>query len=335
VTQSTQGISPITSVKTASGRRFDQIILDNGVVRAIVVPDLGGKIISLVRIASGREYLISLPSNEDFRKPSFGGTFVDHNNVGFDECIPTIGACDYPVGKFAGFQLPDHGDVWSLPWQHEIRDTSVMLWVEGRSLPFIFRKYLRLQGATLQIEYEMLNTSDTLFQFLWSAHPLLATEPGTTILLPLDSGELLIDSSKGNRLGSKGESCTWPIATQNNGQTDDLRLMKARGEASDKLYTPRLSKGHCGLYHPGANESIVFRFDVETVPYVGLWICHGGLGPDNPKEPFTIAMEPCNGRPDSLREAIDRGESSTLPPHETKQWTIEVELLEGRPSEKI
>jgi len=305
VTQSTQGISPITSVKTASGRRFDQIILDNGVVRAIVVPDLGGKIISLVRIASGREYLISLPSNEDFRKPSFGGTFVDHNNVGFDECIPTIGACDYPVGKFAGFQLPDHGDVWSLPWLHEIR------------------------------EYELLNTSDTLFQFLWSAHPLLATEPGTTILLPLDSGELLIDSSKGNRLGSKGESCTWPIAIQKNGQTDDLRLMKTRGEASDKLYTPRLSKGYCGLYHPNANESIVFKFDVESVPYVGLWVCHGGVGPDNPKEPYTIAMEPCNGRPDSLREAIRRGESSTLLPRELKQWAIHVELLEGRPHREI
>jgi hypothetical protein len=146
---------------------------------------------------------------------------------------------------------------------------------------------------------------------------------------------LLIDSSKGNRLGSKGESCTWPIATQANGQKDDLRLMKARGEASDKLYTPRLSKGYCGLYHPSTNESIVFKFDLDSVPYVGLWICHGGVGPDNPKEPYTIAMEPCNGRPDSLREAIGRGESSTLFPHELKQWAIHVELLEGRPHEEV
>jgi len=335
MTQSTQTVPQMTSIKTAPGRGFDRIILDNGVARVVVVPDLGGKIVSLVRIASGREYLVSLPSNEDFRNPAFGGTFVDYNNVGFDECIPTIAACAYPEGEFTGFQLPDHGDVWSLPWQHEIRGSGVMLSVQGRSLPFVFRKYLSLQGTTLRIEYELLNTSDTRFQFLWSAHPLLRTEPGTTILLPFDSGELLIDSSKGNRLGSKGESCTWPIATLTNGQTDDLRLMKTRGEASDKLYTPRLFKGYCGLYHPNPNESIVFKFDVETVPYVGLWICHGGLGPDNPKEPYTIAMEPCNGRPDSLREAIDRGESSTLLPRELKQWTIHVELLEGRPNQEI
>jgi galactose mutarotase-like enzyme len=335
MTQSTQGISQVTSIKTVSGHGLGRIILDNGVVRVVVLPDLGAKIISLVRIASGREYLISLPSEESFRKPSFGGTFVDYNNVGFDECIPTIAACEYPEGKFAGCQLPDHGDVWSSPWQHEIRDTGVMLSVVGRSLPFTFRKRLSLQGATLQIEYELLNTSDTRFQFLWSAHPLLRTEPGTTILLPLDSGKLLIDSSKGKRLGSTGESCTWPIATQTNGQTDDLRLMKTRGEASDKLYTPRLSRGSCGLYHPSANESIVFKFGVESVPYVGLWICHGGLGPDDPREPYTIAMEPCNGRPDSLREAMDRGESSTLLPQELKQWAIHVELLEGRPNEEV
>ncbi len=188
MTQSAQGVPQMTNIKTVSGHGFGRIILDNGVARAVVFPDLGGKIISLVRIASGREYLISLSSNEDFRKPSFGGTFVDYNNVGFDECIPTIAPCEYPEGKFAGFQLPDHGDVWSLSWQHEVRDTGVILSVEGRSLPFMFRKHLSLQGATLQIEYELLNTSDTRFQFLWSAHPLLRTEPGTIILLPLDSG---------------------------------------------------------------------------------------------------------------------------------------------------
>ena len=61
----------MTSIETVSGRSFDRIILDNGVARVVVLPDLGGKIISLVRIASWREYLISLPSDEDFRKPSF------------------------------------------------------------------------------------------------------------------------------------------------------------------------------------------------------------------------------------------------------------------------
>src|SRR5258705_12639022 len=148
MTQSAQSVPQMISIKTAHGRGFDRIILDNCVARVVVLPDLGGKIISLVRIASGREYLISLSPHADFRTPSFGGTFVDYNNVGFDECIPTNAACDYPEGKFARFQLPDHGDVWSLSWQHDIRATGVMLSVEGRALPFVFRKRPSLPGAT-------------------------------------------------------------------------------------------------------------------------------------------------------------------------------------------
>jgi len=305
--------------------------MDNGVTRVVIVPELGGKIISLVRVASGRDYLISLPTRTDFRRPSFGGIFVDYNNVGFDECIPTIAACTYPDGSFAGTQLPDHGDVWSLPWQHEVSGTSLLLSVEGRSLPYVLSKRLSLEGSVLKIEYELQNQSAAAFHYLWSAHPLLNTEPGATILLPLDSGTLLIDSSKGGRLGSKGESCTWPMATQKDGKPDDLRLMKSRGDASDKLYTPRLDEGYCGLHYPSTNESIVFKFDVASAPYVGMWICHGGSGPFDPKEPYTIALEPCNGRPDSLLEAIAHGENASLLPRERKQWGLRLELLEGIP----
>lgn len=322
----------MTKVKVGSHKGFTQITLDNGVIRTAVLPELGGKIISLMRVASGREYLISLPTGTDFRKPGLGGIFVDYNNVGFDECIPTITACTYPDGSFAGTQLPDHGDVWSLPWQHEVCGTSLLLSVEGRSLPYIFNKRLILDGDALRIEYELQNRSTAAFHYLWSAHPLLNTEPGATILLPLDSATLLIDSSKGGRLGSKGESCAWPVATQKDGKTADLRLMRPRGETSDKLYTPRLDKGYCGLYYPRTSESILFKFDVTAVPYVGMWICHGGSGPFNPKEPYTIALEPCNGRPDSLLEAVARREHAALLTQERKQWDLSLELLEGMPT---
>jgi len=318
-------------IKVGSRQGFTQIALDNGLTRVVVLPELGGKIISLVRVASGREYLISLPAGTHFRKPSYGGIFVDYNNVGFDECIPTIAACTYSEGSFAGSQLPDHGDVWSLPWQHEVCGTSLLLSVEGRSLPYIFSKRLSLEGSALKIEYELQNKSDASFHYLWSAHPLLNTEPGATILLPLDSGTLLIDSSKGGRLCSKGGSCAWPIATQMDGKADDLRLMKAHGDASDKLYTSRLHKGYCGLHYPSTNEYILFKFEVTSVPYVGMWICHGGSALFNPKEPYTIALEPCNGRPDSLLEAIGRGENVTLLPQERKHWDLRLELLEGIP----
>jgi hypothetical protein len=256
---------------------------------------------------------------------------VDYNNVGFDECIPTIAACQYPTDSYRGRELPDHGDVWSLPWQYDLGGEEVWLSVEGRSLPYALLKRLRMEGCQLVIDYELQNKGDCAFHYLWSAHPLLNTEPGARILLPPDVRELLIDSSHANRLGRKGESCTWPIAIRQDGGSDDLSVMKLRGRQSDKLYTARLREGYGGLYYPSTNESIFFRFDPQRVPYVGVWICHGGGVADDPKQPYTVALEPCLGRPDALAEAMARKESDMLQPHERKQWTLRVELREGAP----
>jgi hypothetical protein len=107
--------------------------------------------------------------------------------------------------------------------------------------------------------------------------------------------------------------------------------MKLRGSQSDKLYTARLEEGYCGLYYPSTHESIFFRFDPERVPYVGMWICHGGGAADDPKQPYTVALEPCLGRPDALVEAMARKESDILQPHARKHWTLRVELREGVP----
>jgi len=319
-------------IKTSCHRGFTHITLENDLVRVVLLPEVGGKIISLVRVASAREYLLRLPEDEAFREPHFGGVFVDYNNVGFDECIPTIAPCTYPDSSFTGRRLPDHGDVWSLPWHYEVRERNLLLSVEGRSLPYSFHKRLCLGDQGLKIEYEVRNRSDAALCYLWSAHPLLHPEPGASVLLPLDSATLLVDSSKYGRLGSRGDQCGWPIAVQKDGTSDDLRRIKPHADTSDKLYTPRLPRGCCGLYYPSTHESLLFKFDIESVPYVGIWICNGGTGRLNPKEPYTVALEPCNGRPDSLADAMRRGENAVLSPNQRKRWDLRVELLEGLPA---
>lgn len=322
----------MTKVKIDSRDGLTLITLDNGVIRLAVLPELGGKISSLVRLTSGREYLISGQGETcGFRKPYYGATFVNYNNVGFDECIPTIAECQYPEGEFSGAQLPDHGDVWSLPWQYDTLGEQLSLCVAGRSLPYVLRKCLRLEENELVMEYQLQNRSSSAFYYLWSSHPLLNIEPGARIVLPPESDAMLIDSSQGERLGRKGENCTWPIARLHSGENDDLSVMKSRGNQSDKLYTSRLQNGYCGIHYPRTDESIFFLFDVRTVPYVGVWICHGCIGAYDPTQPYTVALEPCSGRPDSLAEAIARQECSHLLPHATAEWSLRVVCSAGLP----
>src|SRR6266704_2926353 len=91
----------------------DAIVVDNGSLRLTVVPELGDKIVSLIRNASGHEYLLQPADPERAYRPrSFGDKFEDYEQWGFDECLPTVAECLYPEEPFLAYELPDHGDVW-------------------------------------------------------------------------------------------------------------------------------------------------------------------------------------------------------------------------------
>jgi len=60
--------------------------------------------------------------NRPFKPVAYGAVFVDQDMSGWDEMFPTINACTYPApSPYAGITLPDHGEVWVLPWEHDQR----------------------------------------------------------------------------------------------------------------------------------------------------------------------------------------------------------------------
>ncbi len=301
--------------------------MQNESIRAVILPELGGKIGSLVNLKTGREFLLQ-PFDRPYRPARYADSFVAYDISGFDECLPTIAACSYPSEPFSGAKLPDHGEVWSLPWKYEMRDEELVLEVDGIALPYSLRRTARLSGAALELDYEITNRSEHGFNYLWSAHPALTVEPGTEIVLPPGVQEVSVDFSVGNRLPI-GAVVAWPDAAASNGSTVKLNFLSGReARTADKLFTPRLSEGYCGLRFPSTNESIFFRFEPEAVPFVGLWICQGGFPLDRPAQ-FTVALEPCSGRPDSLARAIANKQCPELEPHGSHSWSMRLELQAG------
>jgi galactose mutarotase-like enzyme len=306
---------------------FDAFILDNDVLRLTMVPQLGGKIVSLVRLESGYEYLLQPPDPQrTYRTRSYGAKFEDHETSGFDECAPTVAECLYPEQPFLRSRLPDHGDVWSLPADAEIDGGQLCLTTRLRSLPLGFTKKVQLQEDRVRLDYEATNLSQSRVKFLWSAHPLLRTEPGAEIVLPNEVKEVEVGWSKEERLGKSGDRCAWPKAMERSGRTVRLsQVLSQIAGTADKLFTPRLTEGFCGMFLPREEEGITFRFDPRLVPYVGIWICQGGWPTSRAAKHFTIALEPCLGRPDSLEEAVKRSECTVLRGGESIQWWIEIE----------
>ena len=304
---------------------FAPVELANDDLVAGFLPELGAKMKSLRSVRSGREFLFQ-PPERHYRRASYGAKFASYDTSGFDECCPTVAECTYPGGEFAGKKMPDHGDLWSAQWEYEVRDKEVFFEVQGKSLPYKFRKSVRLERNEVVLSYENANIGDAEFAFLWSAHPLLAVEPGCRIVLPGEVSRLFVNWSREERLGKLGDSCGWPIANPKDGDKLDLSELRDKSACTaDKLFTSRLSLGFCAVRYPLTNEEIAFEFDPRRVPYLGIWICQGGW-PSPEGGHFTLGLEPCTGCPDSLREAIKRGTCDVLQPGQKKKWELRLRI---------
>jgi hypothetical protein len=326
-------VSHEASIRQTLLGSLDAVVLDNGLLRLTLVPELGGKITSIVRLESGYEYLLQPDDPERAYRPrSYSDSFESHDTSGFDECVPTVAECRYPEEPCEGRQLPDHGDVWCLPSTLELTGEQIRLTTFLKSLPLCFTRRVQLQENTVRLDYEVRNLTQSTVKFLWSAHPLLRVETGAEIILPPEVKEVEVGWSKDNRLGKSGDRCSWPKATESSGQIIDInRVTSPSTNTAEKLFTPRLSEGFCGMFLRRENESILFCFDPSAVRYVGIWICQGGWPSSRTGKHFTVALEPCNGRPDSLETAIRRNECAVLGPSGTMQWWMEIEINRGAP----
>ena len=282
-----------------------------------VIPELGGKISSLE--CDGREILARNPL-KGFRLARYGAPYSDYDASGFDECLPTIGPCLYPEGTLGGVEAPDHGELWSLPWEELPCKDGYHLRVDGVRFPYRFSRCLSFpEAGRINFRYSLENLADYPFKFIWSAHPLLAIRPGMRIHLP-EGTRIKVDWSKYNRLGELLDEHTWPITHDNAGARIDLSniLPKSAGIV-DKLYTTRLLEGWCALHDPEQGTYVAMLFDPQQIPYVGLSINLGGWPVDGPGY-YNLGLEPCSGYPDRLDIAIQRGDYMVAPPGDTVFW---------------
>lgn len=248
---------------------MEKVALANSDVEAIFLPAIGGKLASFKDRKTGREWLLAPPEPaRGYGGATRGAPFEDFDTSGFDECFPTVSECRYPEAPFAGALMPDHGELWSVPWSCTQDGDTLRMAVEGGALPYRFERSARLDGRALALRYTLTSTGTAPFHYLWSSHPLLAAEPGARIHLPPEARELYLNWSRDDRLGQPGDTVAW---------SEDLSTIgeRTRGYA-DKLFTGRLERGLAALYSPSTDSSLELHFDPSELPYVGLWICQGG-----------------------------------------------------------
>jgi galactose mutarotase-like enzyme len=302
-------------------------VLETDWVRLVVLPQISGKIVSLVDKASGEELLWRNP-DRGYRQPVYGDAFADYDTSGWEDCLPNIAAGRYPEWPWEDAELPDHGEVWTLPWQTRVDGDALELSVHGVRLPYHFEKRISLAGNRVRLDHRLINPTAFPIRYIWATHPLFDVRPGMQIVLP-EGVSVRIDSSKQGRLGSYLQELSWPATLSSSGDRVQLDLIGDPDQAlADKLFTSPVSEGWCGLYDPERRRAIGMTFDPEQLPYIGVWINQGGFPPGGPPS-FNLGLEPCSGFPDALDVAVKRGFAPTVEPGETNEWWIELQSGEA------
>jgi hypothetical protein len=241
------------SIATATIDGFDAVEVNAGPIALILIPELGGKISSLRDLRSGREWLWRHPRMA-YRRVSHGSSYITEADTGgWDECFPTVAPCPYPAPPWAGAALQDHGELWSQAAQLDVMESagSVALrtrW-RGVALPYTFERTITLTAgaARLHFEYAASSHADAPIRFIWSAHPLLAIEPGMQLLLP-PSARFNRWAAIPTNLLAQDSGLTYPPIISAHARTIDLAsLPDASAGVALKLWSDPLDQGWAAL----------------------------------------------------------------------------------------
>lgn len=269
--------------------------------------DRGARIVSL-RSGDGREWLAA---SERTAIPGRGQGFVRPGMGGWDEVAPTVQA-DPAGGDIAGAlveTLPDHGDIWNVPWQVDAATpTSLTASVTLSSLPVTLKRTIAASATGLTFSYRASTMSVEPLPLLWCAHPQFAAGAGAT--LSLESAGRPIAPELVEMHPAEGRRGGFPTGPAHHGP--------AQG-ASLKAFVEPGSSVDAAVLRVAGGRSLRLEWDAAQLPYVGLFWDNGEFA----AEPV-IAVEPSTAWGERLSAAAAGQRVLTLRRGRPLEWELRV-----------
>lgn len=282
--------------------------LDNGRVRADILPALGGRVWSLTDLERGTDWLWHHPKVSP-AAPAPGASYDDSWAGGWEELFPNDAA-----GSFDGCALPDHGEWWSRAWTAETLEDSpkraaVRLRLETRCVPALCEKVVSLDAGakTLHVSYRIANRGAAPLRYMLKQHLAAAVRPGDRLELPGGTVRR-VDPSFSTVV--KGSPAPWSA---------DFVLPPA-GKDKEFIYVSGLPEGWAGVRRADGS-ALRMRFDLNVFPHCWFFMDLGGW-----RGLYTAVIEPCTQWPKDMGEAAAAGRVPSLPPGDVLETAVEVEL---------
>lgn len=286
-------------------RGFRAVILENRALRAMFLPELGGKLWSLIDKRTDREVMWHNPRLLP-RPAQYGAAYDDWFCGGWDELFPN----DAPTAH-AGEPYPDHGEWWAMPFEVDItRDAdacSLILRRTGVVTHTAIQKTITLRAdeAQLRIAYTLTNHSYKPLDYLWKLHPAMAITATSRIDMP--ARYAIIDPGFRERLGADIAQIPWPWADTPVGRVDMRVVPPITARSCDFYYGVDLSAGWCALTDTQHRWGAGLVFDPQVFRSVWVFGAYGGW-----RDLYTAILEPCTGYPYRLEDAVAAGTASRI-----------------------
>lgn len=290
-------------------------------LRVEVIPQLGGKVSSILDKRNGYEWLWGKDRGTLFTNGN-GDPFGDSTMLGIDECIPTVAPCEV-----AGSPLADHGEAWSKPWEVLPQDPDaperIALRVELCAGALVFSRSLQVEGDTVLLDYALQNPTDTPVPALWCIHPLFTLTPRTRLRIPRLAGRLgEVEVAVGMPLDD-GQEVAFPDLSPGL-SFDDASFPE--GSCTKLFYPLDAQRGQtveASMEEPGVGVLTMAFEASKWLNTLGIWLDRGGW-----QGYQHLAIEPTNAPYGRLSDAIADAPHDVvfLQPKEEKRWQLRLRV---------
>ncbi len=288
-------------------RGLKTVVLENELVRVIVLADKGADIYSFVHKPTDTEFMWRTPWG--VRNPALsvpptgdpGSVWLDFYEGGWQTAVPHGG---YP-DAVAGAEMGLHGDVNTIPWDAVIVEdsperVSVRFSAKSVRTPFAIEKTLTLESGSsmLRLDETLTNEGAEPQDAVWLEHiavgpPFLSGNtrlyvPECTVLSHPES----IDANSKLKPGHKGP---WPKVPLADGtETDFSHIPPPEDRSLDMAYMTDMSEGWYALHNPEDGIGWAVSYPVETFKYLWFWRNFaGGFGYPWYGRCYNLGLEPC------------------------------------------
>jgi hypothetical protein len=305
-----------------SYRGLSAVVLENSVLRIVVLPEVGGKIWQITYKPLDADLLWNNPRIAPAKLP-MGSRYDDVWSGGWDELFPND-----EVAVIEGESYPDHGELWTGQWTAEPFSEAGLAGVRLRyvtpisSIEVEKTISLRSNQARIEFQHRFTNRGQTPFAFLWKLHPAMAVSQESRLDFP--HMKVRLEPAFPGTLAGAPEVTDWPIVKISGGDVD-LRCVTP--ESARRLYFfygTEMKGNWCALTDTARKLSCALQFDSAVFSCCWLFATYGGWRNCN-----VAVLEPCTGYPLNFEAMKSAGRHKTLRPGESLQTDVRFLVQEG------